>query len=115
MSLLRRWWKLTPEEIPAKTAPAEGEEAVMEDFARAVVRFGLETPAVMFLEMNRPISFLASQGMFFCAPLLGMLLPPRKIDTFARLLDTPGGVERLIQRIEEVATHNSQLSTDNSK
>jgi len=122
MSLLRAWWRLVPEEIPtdadraskaprpparADEAAGENYDALIEQVSRTIVRLRLEVPAVMFLEIHRPIFFLASQGLFFCAPLLGLLLPPRKIDEFAHLLDSPQGVERLIERIEELATRNA--------
>lgn len=81
----------------------EREAAFIDRIARGIVRRGLETPAVLFLELHRPISFLGSQAVYFLAPFLRLIIPPREINQFAQLLHAPQGVERLIERIEEVA------------
>ncbi|NIM75347.1 MAG: hypothetical protein GTO21_01355 [Armatimonadetes bacterium] len=91
--------------MQTKTA-REDEDAFIEKIAREIARRRLEVPAVMFLEIHRPISFLGSQAIFFCAPFLKFIVPPDGAEKFARLLDTPGGVDRLIQSIEEAANRH---------
>jgi len=104
MSLLHSDTKTASKQAAApRQEPREDEDAFIENLARAIVRRRLETPAVLFLEAQRPLSFISSQGLLFLAPFLRLLLPPGGIDRFARLLDTPQGVDRLIERIEEIA------------
>lgn len=76
-------------------------EALLNRIAGAVTRRGLETPAIFALEMNRPVTFLASQALIVLGPLLGPLLGLERMQNAARLLREPGAVEALIQRIEE--------------
>lgn len=81
--------------------PADERETLLNRFADAVVKRGLETPAVMALEMHRPIAFLASQSLIVLTPMLGPLIGLERMQTISRLLREPGGVEALIRRIEE--------------
>ena len=84
---------LTPEE----------REALVDRVAEAVVRRGLQTPAVFALEIHRPVSFVASQGLIVLGPLLGPLLGLERMQNASRLLREPDGIEALIRRIEERA------------
>ncbi len=81
----------------------QADAALIDRIARGVVRRGMETPAVLFLEIHRPISFLGSQALHFLTPLLGLIVPPPELRRLAELLEEPQNVERLISRIEEVA------------
>jgi hypothetical protein len=78
-------------------------KALLEKIAQNVVNRRLEMPAVLFLEMHRPLSFLGSQALYFLTPLLGLVAAPEQISRLARMLDTPEGVERLISAIERKA------------
>jgi len=89
---------------PPSPAPEPAQEAhFLQALAQAIVRRRLEVPAVFFLEMNRPLSFLAGQGVLASLPLLGLVTDPGTVERFARVLDSPENVERLITRIEELA------------
>jgi len=81
-------------------APDE-RERLLDGVAEAVVRRGLETPALFALEMHRPFGFLASQGLIVFAPLLAPLIGLDRMQSAARLLREPDAVEALIGRIEE--------------
>nr|CAA9226222.1 hypothetical protein AVDCRST_MAG63-768 [uncultured Armatimonadetes bacterium] len=81
----------------------EEREALLDRIAGAVVGRGLEAPAVMALEIHRPFSFLASQGLIVFGPLLGPLAGIERMQNASRLLREPGVVEVLIRRIEDMA------------
>jgi len=69
--------------------------------ARAVARKGLTVPAVLLLELVRPLSFLCIQVLRVGAPVLDPLTcdaPSRA----ARWLDDPAGLEALLRAIEDV-------------
>lgn len=84
-------------------ADAAALEVWIERLSGRIVRRGLETPAILFLEMHKPLCFFASQGVLFAMPLLGAFLEPREIEQLARLLDSQENVDRLIARIDELA------------
>ncbi|HSV75047.1 MAG TPA: hypothetical protein VLH79_14900 [Chthonomonadales bacterium] len=87
-----------PDDLP----DAERDELV-DTIARHVVSRGLETPAVLLLEMHRPISFMASQGLVVLTPLLGPLIGLGTMQRGSLLLEKRENVERLIERIEHLA------------
>jgi len=81
----------------------EDAEKIANDVAAAIVKRRLETPSVLFLEMHKPLSFIASQGALVAMPFLGPLLGPERMTKLSRFLRERKNVERLIQRIEELA------------
>ena len=85
------------DEIPDR--PPEQEEAAAH-VAERVVRFGLTTPTVFFLETVRPMNQVGAQAMHFLSPFAGMLVGAKGWDHFARYLQDRGSIEDLIERIE---------------
>lgn len=76
---------------------------IIDSIARRVVARRLECPAVVFLEMHKPLSFIASQGIVCALPLVGPLVGAETMARFSRLLRDRGNIEALIARIEELA------------
>lgn len=76
-------------------------ERILDAAAEAVVRRGLQTPALFALEMHRPFGFVASQGLIVLGPLLGPLVGIERLQNAARLLREPGAFDAIITRIEE--------------
>jgi hypothetical protein len=85
----------------------ESRADLVERIAKRVVAARLETPAVLWLEMNRPLAFLASQAVLVGLPILGLVVRPDDIAAFSDLLKEPEGVESLIRRIEELSLERS--------
>lgn len=80
---------------------------VIDETAEAIVKRRLEAPAVLFLEMNKPISYVAGQALIVAMPFLGPILGPERMARFSRLLQERENVERLIQRIEQMSEERS--------
>lgn len=81
----------------------EERSRLIDNLARRIVRRRLETPAIMFLEMHKPVAFLASQCVLMASPLLAPLLGRWEIEKYSRLLNSPENVELLIHRIEDLS------------
>ena len=83
------WAELTPEE----------EEELLNKLANRVSRLGFEVPAILFLEMLKPISVLASQTtLYYAAPMLELFgVEGYK---YSKLFSKRDAVEKLIQKIE---------------
>lgn len=80
----------------------EEEEKLIDNIAKIVVEKGLEAPAVMFLEVTKPLSFVASQlAILALGPLqwLFELEGPKYTGLFMKREN----VGKLIERIEELA------------
>jgi hypothetical protein len=86
----------------------EERDALVEKWAQKIVGRGLEMPVVLFLEMHKPLSFLASQGLIITMPFLGAFVGPETIAKYSKLLEDRQNIERLIQRIEELAAEKSE-------
>lgn len=90
---------------PPENAQREAElrDRVIERVARVVVERRLETPAVLLLESNRPLTFLLGQGVLAALPVIGGFIPPADIEALSRVLDSEENLDLLIARIEELA------------
>ena len=78
---------------------AEEEDRLIGNIARTVVDYGLEAPAIMFLEVCRPLSFIASQlSIVVLGPLqwLFQLEAPKYTGLFMK----KENVGKIIERIE---------------
>jgi len=76
-------------------------DLLIERLAQKVSRWGLTAPAILFLEANKPFSFIGSQVLLFFQPLLGFLLGDEVIGGYAQLLEDQANVERLLHLLEQ--------------
>jgi hypothetical protein len=95
-----------PFDVAALTS--ERRDELLGDLARKVVRRRLQTPAIFFLEMNKPLTSLASTAITFSQPTLGAFFGFQRMAEWAALLSDRENVERLIQRIEGLADEGTE-------
>jgi hypothetical protein len=76
--------------------------ALIERVANEIVKRRMTTPALLFLESVKPLSFFASQAMYVFRPFIiaAMLGNPDGYERFALLMEKSEGMEKLIQSIE---------------
>jgi hypothetical protein len=70
------------------------------ELAQQVSRWRLTLPAILMLEIARPFSFIASQGLLLCQPLLGFFYDEIRIVAYAELLADRSNVDHLIASLE---------------
>jgi len=75
-------------------------DLLIERLAQKISSCGLTAPAILFLEVNKPFSFIGSQAMLFFQPLLGFLLGDEVIGRYAQLFEEQANVERLLHLLE---------------
>ena len=81
--------------------PLDAEDmALLERVADAVVRRGMESPALLFLESMGPMNFLGSQALHFFTPLMDVVFPQRDIERVAQLLERRDTLTRLLIHVE---------------
>lgn len=86
------------------TPLTEDETRTMVDaIAEKIVSRRLEGPAVLMLEIHKPLSFIASQGLVCALPMIGPLVGAERIAGLSRLLRDRGNIDSLISRIEELS------------
>jgi hypothetical protein len=76
-------------------------EDPVESLAREIQLYGMTGPAMMFLEASRPYRALGSQAMLFFDPVLRTIFGSGS-NAMQRVLADEGGIERLIERLEEI-------------
>lgn len=101
--LFRRAAPSEPEEYSEDQLSAEERERLIDELAQKIVDRHMETPAIMFLEMHKPVTFLASQSMLVASPFLVPLFGAEGVEKYSRLFSSVDNVERLIERIEELS------------
>jgi len=78
-------------------------ESIVESVARKIVDRRLEAPAVLFLEMHKPLTFLASQAAYVAMPFLSPILGVQRMADFARVIQDRANIDLLISRIEDIS------------
>lgn len=89
---------------PVYETTPEAADQLIERVAKAIQRYGMEVPAVFFLEMSKPLSFTAGSLVHAATPLLGVYTEDEHVFTdIATILSERTLLEKLICRIEELA------------
>ncbi|RMF30555.1 MAG: hypothetical protein D6759_11680 [Chloroflexi bacterium] len=65
-------------------------------------RAGLGSLFPLLLEVGRGLGFLGAQALWLLQPLLTPFVPSRRIAAWARLLENPVALERLLAYLEEL-------------
>jgi hypothetical protein len=79
----------------------ESKEEVIERLTQQIRRWKLSVPALLLLEVARPFSFIASQGLLLCQPLLSYIIEEPIIVDYAELLADRKNVDHLVARLEQ--------------
>ena len=86
---------------PRQLRTDEVQDELVESVAREVQLRGMTTSMVLFLEASRPYRALGSQAMLFFDPVLRAIITG-EIAGVDRVLADDTGIERLIERLEEL-------------
>lgn len=96
---------------PGPAQPTDAQQPVIDAVCREIVRRGLATPALMFLEMSRPLNYVGSQAMGFLQPIVAAVIDTRKYSLFAAFLERRGSIEYFSSRIEAFEQERAVPST----
>jgi hypothetical protein len=88
-----------PEDEAERAAAQARKQEIIEKLSRAIISRRLQSPAVLFLELNRPLGFLVSQAALFARPFLAFFLPAQDVSAAAEVLADPEAFERLLSRL----------------
>jgi hypothetical protein len=78
----------------------EQSEQLIEHLTQRISQWRLALPAILFLQVTRPLSFIASQGLLLCQPLLSFVYDAPRIADYADLLADRTNIDRLIACLE---------------
>jgi hypothetical protein len=86
----------------ASTGPTPDQKEVVDKVCREVVRRGLTTPALVTLEVFRPLNYIGSQAMHFFRPIVTVVLDGEGYRHFSEFLENRESVDYMRRRIEEL-------------
>jgi hypothetical protein len=87
---------------PGPAEPTVEQRAAVDAICREIVRRHLSTPALLFLEMSRPLNYIGSQTLHFFQPMIGVLTDSKGPEHFALFLEKRGSIEYICRRIEHL-------------
>ena len=76
-------------------------EQLIEHLTEQISRWRLTVPAILLLQVTRPLTFIASQGLLLCQPLLSFVYDAPRIEDYAELLADRASIDQLVSRLEE--------------
>jgi hypothetical protein len=79
----------------------ERREKLIEGITSKVAQYGMITPAIFFLEMNKPLSYIGSQAMHFFSPIVSVLFV--SFEEYAYFFEDRKNLEALIVRLEQIS------------
>jgi hypothetical protein len=85
---------------PGPAQPDEAHSRIVERVCREVVRRRLVTPALMALEMGRPLNHLSAQVLTFFQPFVAIAGDASAYEQFTAFLEQRGAIDYLSARIE---------------
>ena len=99
---------------PGAQPPTPEQQVPVEWICRLAARKHLTTPAVLALEMCRPLNWVFAQGMHVTQPAVWALTPERIFThyrSFAGYLENRGSIEYMLRRVEHWETHFKALES----
>ncbi len=99
----RGFWNALRHAFAVETGPSEPtdrQRATVDKLCAEVVRRRMSTPALMALEMTRPLNYVGSQVMHFFAPLATVLFDKGAYNDLAKFLEQRSSIDYLCRRIK---------------
>ena len=87
--------------VESEEVLSEEDLALLDRAAGFVLKKGMATPAILFLESMRPLNFMGSQVMIFLQPIVASFFSTREYEQLAQILERRESIGLLIERIEE--------------
>ena len=85
---------------PGPAQPTDAQRLVVDRLCREVVRRRMSTPALMVLEMSRPLNYVSAQLLHFFQPFFTVLTDAAAYDQFTSFLEQRGSFDYISGRLE---------------
>jgi len=100
---------------PGPAEPTPAQKRVVDQVCREIVRRHLSTPALLFLEMSRPLNFIGSQALHFFQPFFSVLTDSAGPKQFAEFLEQRGSIDYICRRIEDLEAEATEQEQANDE
>ncbi len=88
---------------------SEKDKAIITRLAKRIQQSGFVTPAILFLEMTKPLALLGSHAMVFFGPIINSFIKTDGYYHAAELFEEPDTVEFLLSEIERLDKKDSEI------
>jgi hypothetical protein len=78
----------------------ERRDAMIEGLVQRIVKAGMGSPALIFLESQRPLGRIGGNILHILSPFIGVFVP--SIDQYGHLLQDPVNLEIIVNRLQEL-------------
>lgn len=95
-------------EKPGAIDPTSAQREIVDRLCKEVVRRGLTTPALMALEMSRPLNVLGASALHILQPIITTVADGESARQFAAFLEHRGSIDFLCARIEHWAGERAE-------
>lgn len=82
----------------------------IQSIAKKIYNSGLVTPAVLFLEMSKPLSLIGSHTLIFFGPILNAFIQSEDYYRAAQVFEDSNTVDILLQMIEEMEINSKKIT-----
>ena len=100
---------------PGPAEPTDEQRIPVDKICREIVRRHMTTPALLFLEMSRPLNFIGSQMLHFFQPLISALTESHGPEHFARFLEKRGSIDYICRRIEDLEAEATKIEKSDGR
>lgn len=80
--------------------PNERQRVMLDRVCEEIVRRKLTTPALLFLEMSKPLNYVSAQALHFFHPIVAAVFNAEGYRQFAEYLEKRGSIEWMCRRLE---------------
>ncbi len=94
----------------ANSTLSEEDIKFIKRIASKIVKSGLVTPAVFFLEMSKPLALLGSHAAIFFGPVLNAFIQSDGYYKAVQIFEEPDNVEILIRELESLEANKHAVS-----
>ena len=88
---------------------SDQDKAFITRLAKRIQQSGFVTPAILFLEMTKPLALLGSHAMVFFGPIINSFIKTDGYYHAAELFEEPDTVEFLLSEIERLDKKDSEI------
>jgi len=99
---------------PGPATPDDTTRDIVDRVCRSIVKRGMTTPALMALEMSRPLNFIAAQAMHIVRPAAELVLDTQSFKQFALFLEQRGSIEFFCNRLQQHAAGSVEAPSDDA-
>jgi hypothetical protein len=86
--------------IDGQMPSPERQKELLAKIADQIVKRKMTTPAILFFESVKPLSFVGSQALVFLQPIIQAFLNRREYDEIVLMMEERENVEKLLLEIE---------------